>query len=68
MSRERVQVLQRISRDLRKGAVMDVYKIAAEVAKDFPEVPMDRLEQIVSEEVIAAHGNAVWEKKTGTCS
>jgi hypothetical protein len=65
MTNERIPIIKRISQEVRQGTVLDVYKIAAEVAKDFPGMPIERLEQIVTEEVIHAHGNAVWERKTG---
>jgi hypothetical protein len=63
MSQNRVPILRRIAQDIRKGTVVDVYDMVADLHNEFPNVPETELERIVSEEVVLAHCNAVWDKR-----
>jgi hypothetical protein len=63
MPNDRIAVLQCVSQRLRVGVPIDVYEIVEALKKDFPGKTEQELERIVSEEVVAAHANAVWVKR-----
>jgi hypothetical protein len=63
MSRDRVPILQRLSQNIRQGSIIDVYALVEDLKHEFPDISEAELVRIVSEEVVLANGNAVWEKK-----
>lgn len=56
-------ITERGSQSIRQGTVTDVYALVKDLKLKFPDVPGDELERIVSEEIILAHGNAVWDRR-----
>ncbi len=62
MHTNRVPIIQRVAQHVRDGEVLDVYKIVADISPSYPDLTEDRLEQIVSEEVVRAGGNAFWNR------
>ena len=62
MHTNRVPIIQCVAQHVRDGEVLDVYKIVADIAPSYPGMPEDRLEKIVSEEVVRAGGNAFWNR------
>ena len=63
MPNNRIPVIQRVARSVRQGAMIDVYALVDEIRHEFPGVSRAELERIVSEEVVIAHANAVWEHR-----
>ena len=56
-------ITERVSQSIRQGTVTDIYALVKDLKREFRDVPGDKLERIVSEEIISAHGNAVWDRR-----
>lgn len=63
MSQNRIPIIQRVSQSLREHSAVDIYAMVNDLKGEFPNVAEADLERIVSEEVVAAGANAVWEKR-----
>jgi hypothetical protein len=63
MRQNRIPIIQHVSKSVRQGMALDVYGLVAKLKSEFPGVPEPELVRIVSEEVVKAHGNAIWEKR-----
>ena len=62
MQQNRIPIIQRVSQNLRQGTIIDIYALVKDLHCEFPDLNEAELERLVSEEVIAASGNAVWDK------
>ena len=62
MSQNRIPIIQRVSQSLRQETAIDIYALVKEFKHEFPGVSEPELERMISEEVIKAGGNAIWEK------
>lgn len=63
LQQRRIPIIQRLARQMRRGAVIDVYVLVAELKSDFPDVADRELIRIVNEEVVMARCNAVWDRR-----
>lgn len=63
LQQRRIPIIQRLARQIRRGAVIDVYVLVAELKSEFPDVADRELIRIVNEEVVMARCNAVWDRR-----
>lgn len=63
MIHDHSMLAQKAARAIRAEMPADVYKIAADLEKEFPGIARETLVGIVTEAVVEARANAVWEKK-----
>lgn len=63
MLQNRIPIIRAIAGKLRYEEPVDIYGLAAKLQLEFPDTPRQILIDIVSEEVVKAHANAVWLKR-----
>ena len=55
-------VEKRVSSELERGQVVDVYRVATDIHVQHSELTVHEIAEVVAESVVRARGNAVWTK------
>jgi hypothetical protein len=60
VSHDHISIRQSVTFKANFQQPVDIYKLVAELQRDFPTTPRQTLIDIVNEEVISARANAMW--------